>query len=283
MIEATKDIVNEIDLFFDTDGMVMSNVDGMHMCMIHARIDASGVEHYHCTQACAVTVCVAHLYKMIKGISHKDTLGIALDSDLPHHLIIVIENHEKQTRSEARLKLLDTQAGALDLPPSSSFDVKVHLGSVVFQKMCKDMLQISDTLTIRATRGAGVTLEGDGPIGSLSQFLAAAPGGTFTSISSTSSSSTTTTSTKTLLDMTWGPEGGEVSEGEEVAQVFSLKYLMMFTKATTLSPAVVLTMTRDFPMLVTYGITGLGEISFCLVPKSSGTSDSSGPAVGFIR
>ena len=245
MVESFKDLVNEIDLAFDEQGLVLSNMDGTHMAMVRAMIKAEGVEVYRCRQHVAVTACVAHLHKMIKNISHRDTLTLRLDSAVPHALVIIIENHEKQTRSEGMLKLLDTQSGTLDLP-TSSYDAKVSMPSATFQRMCKDMSQISGTLGITVCHEPkeGVVLRGEGEIGSLSHFLASCG--------------------EKNLSLTW-------ASAEAVGtftQCFILKYLLMFTKATQIAPSVALLLTRNFPLLVSYEIIGLGEVTFCLVPKN---------------
>lgn len=44
----------------------------------------------------------------------------------------------------------------------------------------------------------------------------------------------------------------------------------MFAKATPLSDNVKLTLTRDMPVKVEYGIEGLGSLCFYLAPKMEG-------------
>ena len=55
-----------------------------------------------------------------------------------------------------------------------------------------------------------------------------------------------------------------------IEQKFALRYLTMFTKATSLSDHVVLTLTNDMPLKVEYNIEGLGSLCFYLAPKMEG-------------
>ena len=53
---------------------------------------------------------------------------------------------------------------------------------------------------------------------------------------------------------------------EPVALTFSLKYLVNFCKATSLSSTVRLCLSQDVPLLVEYGL-GSGHLRFFLAPK----------------
>ena len=54
---------------------------------------------------------------------------------------------------------------------------------------------------------------------------------------------------------------------EPVALNFALRYLNFFTKATALSGQVVLSLSKDVPLVVEYRIEDLGHIRFYLAPK----------------
>ena len=49
-----------------------------------------------------------------------------------------------------------------------------------------------------------------------------------------------------------------------VSMTFSLKYLLNFTKATTLSDSVILSMTENLPLLVEYKVHDVGYVRYCL-------------------
>jgi hypothetical protein len=62
-------------------------------------------------------------------------------------------------------------------------------------------------------------------------------------------------------------EGIKVVCDETVELTFALRYLNFFTKATSLSPTVSLSMSKDVPLVVKYEMEGLGHIQYFLAPK----------------
>ncbi|OCH90769.1 proliferating cell nuclear antigen [Obba rivulosa] len=63
-----------------------------------------------------------------------------------------------------------------------------------------------------------------------------------------------------------GPVGVSIEMNQHVTLTFSLKYLLNFAKSTTLSKKVVLMMSNDVPLLVSYEF-GNGFIRYYLAPK----------------
>ena len=56
---------------------------------------------------------------------------------------------------------------------------------------------------------------------------------------------------------------------ETVNLAFALRYLNMFTKASTLSPLVSLYLSTEFPLMVEYKLAQLGVLKFYLAPRIS--------------
>ena len=56
---------------------------------------------------------------------------------------------------------------------------------------------------------------------------------------------------------------------ENVNLAFALRYLNMFTKASTLSPLVSLYLSTEFPLMVEYKLAQLGVLKFYLAPRIS--------------
>jgi proliferating cell nuclear antigen len=54
---------------------------------------------------------------------------------------------------------------------------------------------------------------------------------------------------------------------EPVCLNFALRYLNFFTKATSLSDTVIMSLSADFPLVVEYRIAELGHIRYYLAPK----------------
>ena len=59
------------------------------------------------------------------------------------------------------------------------------------------------------------------------------------------------------------------SLNETVNLAFALRYLNMFTKASSLSPLVSLYLSVEFPLMVEYKLAQLGVLKFYLAPRIS--------------
>ena len=54
---------------------------------------------------------------------------------------------------------------------------------------------------------------------------------------------------------------------EPVTLTFALRYLNSFSKATPLASSVVLSMSKELPIMVEYKISDMGHVRFYLAPK----------------
>jgi proliferating cell nuclear antigen len=59
----------------------------------------------------------------------------------------------------------------------------------------------------------------------------------------------------------------KVEMDEPVCLNFALRYLNFFTKASSLSDTVILSLSADVPLVVEYRIAELGHIRYYLAPK----------------
>jgi proliferating cell nuclear antigen len=59
------------------------------------------------------------------------------------------------------------------------------------------------------------------------------------------------------------------SEDKPVQGMFSLKYLMLFTKCTNLCNQINLYIKNDYPIVIKYNVASLGEIKLCLAPNTT--------------
>jgi proliferating cell nuclear antigen len=59
----------------------------------------------------------------------------------------------------------------------------------------------------------------------------------------------------------------EASSGEDVDGTFSLKYLSLFTRASSLCSTVQVFLKKNYPLVLCYNVASLGVLKFCLVPR----------------
>ena len=114
--------------------------------------------------------------------------------------------------------------------PEEEAQAVITLSANEFQRLCRDLSTLGDSCAISVTK-EGVRFSVEGDVGKGSVML---------------------------------------RPSEVIEQRFALRYLSMFAKATPLSDNVKLTLTRDMPVKVEYGIEGLGSLCFYLAPKMEG-------------
>ena len=81
-------------------------------------------------------------------MSNNDTLTLFVSDSDTNRLGIKIENCEKNSVTNYKLNLLDLNDEGIQIPPAS-FDSVITMPSSDFQKICRDMSGLTDTLEIK--------------------------------------------------------------------------------------------------------------------------------------
>jgi proliferating cell nuclear antigen len=143
--------------------------------------------------------------------------------------------------NETELKLMEIDSEQLAIP-DTPYSCTIQMPSYEFQRIVRDLQVLGDTCTISCTK-EGVRFSVSGAIGT---------GNILTRANS-------------------APEKKEdqviIAMEEPVELNFALRYLNFFTKATSLSGQVILSMSADIPILIEYPIADVGFVKFYLAPK----------------
>ena len=241
LVEALRELLTDTIMEFDENGMKVMTTDTSRTVLVHLWIDGSRCESYRCDSKVSIGVSMNELHKLVKAITNNDTLTLFLEENDMNHLGIKIENFEKNARTELRLRLLDLGHEKLAADPMK-FDSVITLPSADFQKICRDMNQL------------GVEVV---EIKDVQNQLIFSCNGEFCSQETV------------LYDKKNGMYNiGQKKSAHDIVQgVFSLKFLLMFTKCTNLCNTVELMLKNDFPLVVRYGVASLGEIKLCLAQQ----------------
>jgi proliferating cell nuclear antigen len=111
------------------------------------------------------------------------------------------------------------------------------MNSFDFTKLCKELHQLSETVTIEASLEY-VQFSIEGEVGS-----------------------------GVIKIQTNDTNAGEKSLSDKVTLSFALRYLNMFNKASTLCSCVKLMLAAETPLVVEYEIENLGSLKYYLAPK----------------
>ena len=228
--EVLKDILNDTNIYFEPNGFRILTLDTARAALVDMFLPSTNFEVYECTSHITAGINVSNMYKLMKTITNNDTLTFEItDRDYLH---IKIENTNKKTSTKFQLKLLDINEDIIEAPVVK-MSVITTLPSVDFQRICRDMNNIgSDVDIIRHQDKFIIRCQGD--------FA----------------------NQETII------ESNDEYNEDKLEGRYSLKYINMFTKATTMCSSVQIMQESDNRFLILrYHVANLGYMNFYLATK----------------
>lgn len=233
VFEVLKDIVNDVNVYFTPAGMRILTFDNARVTLVHMVLNAENFEEYKCSGEVIAGLNMGNVFKLLKSVTSQDTLFVEiLGRDF---MEIYINNSEKKTSSQLKLKLLDINEDDIVFDPIP-MDIITTLSSTDFQRITRDMGNLSNEMTIMRY-GQKMELS---CIGDFADQM----------------------TTLEFPDAPVSRTGG----------TFSLKYINLFTKATGMCSSVQILQnsSNDGPIIFKYTIANLGDLKFYLAPKIEG-------------
>lgn len=256
LIEAMKELLTDVVLEVDENGIKVIAMDTARVVLVHLKLDASRFEYFSCNAPLHLGVNMINLHKLIKTVGNSDTLTLYVEKDDPNHLGVKIESSEKNSRTIYKLNLLDMECNALSVAPTQ-FEDRILLGSTEFQKLCRDMHNLADVVEIKVVNGE-VTFSCKGDFSTQETVLC---NGCLQPINEDYDDD----ENQSDNEMASHDDKQDITQG-----MFNLKYLVMFTRCTNLSSNVELYLKNDYPLIVKYNVSCLGEIKLACAPQSAG-------------
>jgi len=240
LFETLKEIITDVNLEMDSSGIKIIAMDTNHVALVHMKLCSNKFEQFCCPKPIICGISMTRFFKLLKIISPSDTLVLYKEKDDPN-IMLSIETPDKNTCTVFKMKLMELLIDKVEVPPVE-FQSVIRMQSSDFRKLCHDMNQLSDEIEIT----------------SCSNEL------------------------RFGIENEWVKQNTSVKEGtsdggleylqnlfpDEVIQgVFSLKYLTLFTKCTSLCPHIEIFLKNDYPIIIKYSVANIGEVKFCLAPK----------------
>lgn len=229
--EVLKDILNDVNIYFRPQGMYIVTLDTARTSLIDIFLAADNFEEYECTQEEIIAgINISNTFKLLKTITNNDVLKIEINSK--EHMDIEISSEAKKTNTKFQLKLLDINESRIEVPDVEMTTVTT-LPSIDFQRLCRDMSNIGNYIEIiRSGKEIKFNCEGD--------FA----------------------NQETSIEC--------VEESPTISGLYSLKYLNIFTKATSMCASVqIIQETGNRFLILKYNVANLGELKFYLATKVS--------------
>jgi len=240
IVDSINGLVQDCNFDCNDSGVALQAMDNSHVALVSMMLKAEAFSPYRCDRNLALGINIVSLTKVLRAAQSSDILTIKAE-DGPDVVDLTFESSEKDRISEYSIKLMDIDQEHLGIP-ETEYAANVVMPSGEFQRICRDLMAISESVQIECTK-EGVNFKANGDIGSGSVTLRQ----------------------HTSVDKE--DNNVEIDLTEHVCLSFSLKYLVGFTKATGLSGKVRLSLSAEVPLLVEYALANNSYLRFYLAPK----------------
>lgn len=247
LMTALKDILLETNITFLKEGIRIINMDKSHTIIAHLFLEAINFESYFIKYPkIVIGVNMFHLFKLINSIDTDDILTIFIEESeycdgIVDNLGLMFENGEIKQCKIQKLKLIEPEEEELEVP-DVKFSSIINLPSSDFQKIIRDLSNISERLEIKSV-GKELIFKCKGPFAEAEIRRTESDGN---------------------MEFITQGEFSKIIQGE-----FSLKNLGYFIKCTNLCTSIEMYLENDLPLVIKYSVASLGEIKLCLAPLPS--------------
>jgi len=243
LMDSIKDLVTDANFDCSSNGITLQAMDSSHVSLVALQLKSEGFAHYRADRSIPLGINLASMSKILKCAGNEDVLTLKAE-DNGDNVSFMFESPKQNRVSHFALKLMDIDSEHLGIP-DTEYQCTVQMPSAEFQRICREIAIIGDTVKITASK-EGVKFQVAGDMGTGSIVCKSNPSA--------------------------DDEDDAVSVKceEEVSLTFALRYLNFFAKATPLSNHVTLRMSPDVPLVTEYAIGedgDLGKIAFYLAPK----------------
>jgi proliferating cell nuclear antigen len=219
-------------------GVVIKELNKTSSILIHCKLDADQFEHYEYSYKhpkLTLGINLTNFLKCIKCMTNFDTMTWKIDDEDINKLIMILESEKE--KKIFKINLMDLEDANYEIEPVQ-FPYSIILPTQDFQNYCKNMMSVTDKIDIKSTTD-NLFLSGKGELGVIDFELTA---------SNVSSGLTIVKNTN---------NANEIVQG-----TFELKYLIIFTRCSSLCSHVNLFLKNNYPLIVQYSVAKLGQIKF---------------------
>lgn len=229
-----------------TGGIIIKEINKQSTILVHCKLDADKFETYEYNyhkKELQIGISLNYLVKALKCMNNFDMMIWEVDDDNLNELVITFETKTKDKieNKKFRLNLMDIDHDNLEIQPVD-FSYLVIMPSHDFQKYCKDMSLATDKLELICNKDK-LVFKGKGDLGTVEFETEESIGGLQIQM----------TSNKNII----------------VQGLYDLKYLLIFTKCTSLCNNVNMYLKNDYPLVIEYSVAALGKIKLVLSPSTS--------------
>lgn len=252
LYSALKDLVPDVTMIIDKEGMKIVNFDRNHTTLVAVRMK---FEKHDCIPD-KIVICAnsLHLFKLISNTSNDDLFSMYIEKDdyregSVSHLGLQYDNGKINQCNNYKLRLFEPEEDELEVP-EVSYSAIIHMPSVGFQKIIRDLTGLSDRIKIESV-GDDLIFSCEGQFAKSRIYR-----------TEQRPNDTTLDDKMDAIKFRKKPAASTVMSGE-----FPIKSLNNFIKCTPLSQNLEIYLENDLPLIVKYDIgSDMGDIKLCLSP-----------------
>ncbi|KAH9912157.1 proliferating cell nuclear antigen [Epithele typhae] len=258
LMDAVKELVSDANFNCNEEGITLQAMDNSHVALVAVKLDAQGFKRYRCDRTIPLGVNVGSLTKVLK-CAKDDDICILKAGDDADILTLTYESKNTDRIAEYEMKLMEIDADTLGIP-DTDYDASVTMPSSEFARIVRDLSVLGESVRLEVSKeGVRFVSDGETANGNILLKQTAEAG-------KKKGSKPAKKVKKDAEDDDDDFEGVRIEMNQAVTLTFSLKYLVNFSKSSSLAKKVQLMMSNDVPLLVSYEFNQ-GYIRYYLAPK----------------
>jgi proliferating cell nuclear antigen len=239
IIESIKDLLGDVNIECTESGISFKSMDSSSIALVSLSLEFEGFEYFNCKENISIGLNIESLNKILNRARDDDRLTLKIEKDSMDLLCLEFKNATSNRKNVYKLRLMDIDQSHLSIP-ELDYNILLKLPSQEFRRICQDLMVIDDSVVINAEKNESyVRFNAGNNIGECN-----------IEIKSQSNEEDPIT----------------VNVGSDIDICFSLKYLLMFSKGSTLSQHVKISLLDGMPILLEYKFDN-GYVRYYLAPK----------------
>jgi proliferating cell nuclear antigen len=239
LIESLKEILTDANIEFTDSAMKIVTMDPTQTILVHLKLEKENFEYYYCKHKIFIGVNMLNLFKLVRTLTNNDALSLFIDANNTNLLGIRIENGEKNSITNYYLNLIEVDETTYQIPPAQ-FESIITMPSNDFNKICRDMINISDIIEIKSV-GNQLIFSCKGEFAQQETIIGEANNG---------------------LSFVKSSVDNNIIQG-----YYNLKHLVLFTKCSNLCNSIEIYMKNNFPIVIKFAVGSIGNLTLALAPK----------------
>ena len=240
LFESLKEILTDVNIEFSKQGMKIISMDSpTQTILVHLRLEHDKFEYYYCKEKIVIGLNLPNFFKIIRTITNNDTLSLYIKQDNQNLIGIKIENSEKNYITNYFLNLIEVDERSIQIEPPK-FESILTMPSNDFNKVCRDMLNISDTIEIKSI-GSQIIFSCKGDFAEQETVMGETTNGLYYVQSS--------------------------PDVNIIQGYYNLKHLVLFAKCTNMCNSLTIYLKNSYPLVIEFAVGSLGELKLALAPK----------------